>query len=102
MKGQFAWAVALLSIATASLAAAPADQVAQIGKTLTPFGAIIAGNADGSIPPYTGGLTQSPPGFKPDSGFWADPFEDEKPLLRINSKNMEQYADRLSGGQKCC
>ena len=100
MKGQFPWAVALLSIATASLAAAPADQVAQIGKTLTPFGAIIAGNADGSIPPYTGGLTQSPPGFKPDSGFWADPFKDEKPLLRINSKNMEQYADRLSGGQK--
>ena len=100
MKGQFPWAVALLSIATASLAAAPADQVAQIGKTLTPFGAIIAGNADGSIPPYTGGLTQSPPGFKPDSGFWADPFKDEKPLLRINSKNKEQYADRLSGGQK--
>jgi len=53
-------------------------------ENLTPFGAIIAGNADGSIPPYTGGLTQSPPGFKPDSGFWADPFEDEKPLLRIN------------------
>ncbi|RON25031.1 hypothetical protein BK660_05030 [Pseudomonas brassicacearum] len=100
MKGQFAWAVALLSIATCSQAAAPADQVAQIGKTLTPFGAIIAGNADGSIPPYTGGLKQSPAGFKPDSGFWADPFKDEKPLLRINSKNMEQYADRLSGGQK--
>ena len=100
MKGQFALAAALLSIATCSLGAAPADQVAQIGKTLTPFGAIIAGNADGSIPPYTGGLTQSPPGFKPDSGFWADPFKDEKPLLRINSKNMEQYADRLSGGQK--
>ncbi|WP_447791796.1 DUF1329 domain-containing protein [Pseudomonas farris] len=100
MKGQFAWAVALLSIATCSQAAAPADQVAQIGKTLTPFGAIIAGNADGSIPPYTGGLRQSPSGFKPDSGFWADPFKDEKPLLRINSKNMTQYADRLSGGQK--
>ncbi|OOQ44879.1 hypothetical protein AO361_17485 [Pseudomonas fluorescens] len=100
MKGQFAWAVALLSIATCSQAAAPADQVAQIGKTLTPFGAIIAGNADGSIPPYTGGLRQSPPDFKPDSGFWADPFKDEKPLLRINAKNMEQYADRLSGGQK--
>ena len=100
MKGQFAWAVALLSIATSSLGAAPADQVAQIGKTLTPFGAIIAGNADGSIPPYTGGLRQSPPGFKPDSGFWVDPFKDEKPLLRINYKNMEQYADRLSGGQK--
>lgn len=100
MKAQIAWALALLTIATASQGAAPADQVAQIGKTLTPFGAIIAGNADGSIPPYTGGLTQIPPGFKPDSGFWIDPFKDEKPLLRITSKNMEQYADRLSGGQK--
>ena len=100
MKAQIAWALALLTIATASQGAAPADQVAQIGKTLTPFGAIIAGNADGSIPPYTGGLRQSPPGFKAESGFWADPFKDEKPLLRINSKNMGQYADRLSGGQK--
>ncbi|WP_095156511.1 DUF1329 domain-containing protein [Pseudomonas sp. Irchel 3E13] len=100
MKLQMALAVTLLSVATCSLGAAPADQVAEIGKTLTPFGAIIAGNAEGSIPPYTGGLRQAPPGFSPDSGFWADPFQDEKPLLRINSKNMAQYADRLSGGQK--
>lgn len=100
MKLQMALAVTLLSVATCSLGAAPADQVAEIDKTLTPFGAIIAGNAEGSIPPYTGGLRQAPPGFSPDSGFWADPFQDEKPLLRINSKNMAQYADRLSGGQK--
>lgn len=100
MNGQLALAFALLSAATCSLAAAPADQVAQIGKTLTPFGAIIAGNAEGTIPAYQGGLRQSPPGFKPDSGFWVDPFKDEKPLLRITSKNMQQYADKLSGGQK--
>ena len=100
MKGQLALAIALLGVATCSLGAAPADQVAQIGKTLTPFGAIIAGNADGSIPPYEGGLRTIPAGFKPDSGFWVDPFKDEKPLFRITSKNMDQYADRLSGGQK--
>ena len=100
MNAHITLAVALLSVATYSLAAAPADQAAQIGKTLTPFGAIIAGNAEGTIPAYQGGLRQSPPGFKPDNGFWVDPFKDEKPLLRITSKNMQQYADKLSGGQK--
>ncbi|UZG46066.1 DUF1329 domain-containing protein [Caldimonas thermodepolymerans] len=83
----------------APYAAVSADEAKQLGTTLTEFGAIKAGNADGSIPPYTGGLTTPPPDFKPDSGFWADPFKDEKPILRIDAKNVDQYADKLSAGQ---
>ena len=82
------------------LAAVPAEEAKQLGSTLTEFGAIKAGNADGSIPAYTGGLTTPPPGFKPDSGFWVDPFKDEQPILRIDAKNVDQHAAKLSEGQK--
>lgn len=74
---------------------------AQAGE-LTYFGAEAAGNKDGAIPAYTGGLpsTFNPPGFKPNSGRYPDPFADEKPLFSITSQNMAQYADKLSELQK--
>ncbi|MDR2188051.1 MAG: DUF1329 domain-containing protein [Azonexus sp.] len=67
-----------------------------------PWGAIKAGNKEGTIPAYTGGLpdTTSPPGFKKDSGFWPDPFADDKPLYKITGANVDQYADKLSEGTK--
>ena len=92
--------VTLALLAAVAQAAVSADEARQLGATLTEFGAIKAGNADGSIPAYTGGYTGTPAGFKPDSGFWVDPFKDDKPLLRIDAKNMAQYADKLSDGQK--
>ena len=93
-------ATALAVLAAPGYAAVSADEAKQLGTTLTEFGALKAGNAEGTIPPYTGGLTTAPPGFKPDSGFWVDPYKDEKPLFRIDAKNMQQYADKLSEGQK--
>lgn len=90
----------LAGLTGAAFAAVSAEEAKQLGNTLTEFGAIKAGNADGSIPAYTGGLRTPPPGFKPDSGFWVDPFKDEKPILRIDAKNVDQYADKLSEGQK--
>jgi hypothetical protein len=91
---------AMLGSVLPVLAAVPAEEARQLGTTLTPFGAIKAGNASGTIPPWTGGLTKAPPGFVPGSGYWVDPFKDEKPLVRIDAKNMEKYADNLSEGQK--
>lgn len=89
-----------IGLAAPAFAAVTAEEAKQLGTTLTPFGAVKAANADGSIPAYTGGLTKAPEGFKPDSGFWTDPFKDEKPVLRIDSKNMAQHAALLSEGQK--
>lgn len=83
-----------------AFAAVTADEAKQLGTTLTKFGAIKAGNKEGTIPEYTGGLTKAPADFKPGSGFWADPFKDEKPLMRIDAKNYLQHADKLSDGQK--
>lgn len=73
---------------------------AQTDVERLPWGAIKAGNKDGSIPAYTGGLPTStkPAGFKPDSGSWPDPFPDDKPLYVITGQNADQYADKLSEG----
>lgn len=95
----FVW-VAAAVLSSHAMAAVTAEEAKQLGATLTKYGAIQAGNKEGTIPEYTGGLTKAPADFKPDSGFWADPFKDEKPLLRIDGKNYQQYADKLSEGQK--
>ena len=100
MKLQNILSLAAISLAVPAFAAVTAEEAKQLGTTLTEFGAIKAGNADGSIPAYAGGLTKAPAGFKADSGFWVDPFKDEKPVLRIDSKNMAQHAALLSEGQK--
>lgn len=66
--------------------------------TLTPLGAERAGNADGSIPAWTGGLTELPPGWDGSQGLMPDFFASDAKLLSIDSSNMEQYKDRLSEG----
>lgn len=99
MKRQFALMFILMGFAISVQAAVSADEARDLGNSLTLFGAIQAGNADGSIPAYEGGLRTIPDGHKPDSGFWANPFKDEKPLFRIDSSNVEEHADKLSAGQ---
>ncbi|MGP3791515.1 DUF1329 domain-containing protein [Pseudomonas sp. B392_1p] len=92
----------LASCCTGAFAAVSAEEAAQLGNNLTLFGAEAAGNADGSIPAYDGGLPTStnPPGFVKDSGKWVNPYAEEKPLYSITAANMEQYADKLSEATK--
>lgn len=93
--------IAMSSICAGGAFAAVSDEeAAQLGKSLTLFGAEAAGNKEGTIPPYTGGLTKAPADYKPGSGIYTDPFNDEKPLFSITAKNVAQYADKLSEGQK--
>ena len=95
------WNMRAALLATTMLMAGPAwaDSAADLGKTLTPMGAIKAGNAEKTIPPYEGGLTTVPPGLKPD-GHLPDPFAAEQPIAKINAANMAQYAAKLTEGQK--
>ncbi|MBY0243584.1 MAG: DUF1329 domain-containing protein [Burkholderiaceae bacterium] len=81
-------------------AAVSPEEAKLLGTTLTEFGAIKAGNKEGTIPPYTGGLTTAPAGFKAGSGFWVDPYKADKPLYRIDAANLAQHLDKLSEGQK--
>ncbi len=61
-KTLFAATLAVLS--ASAMAAVSPDEAAQLGKSLTPLGAEKAGNKDGTIPEWTGGLTTIPAGFK--------------------------------------
>jgi hypothetical protein len=66
------------------------------GEGLTPMGAIRAGNADGTVPAWTGGLTAA--GTNHAGRVHADPFAGERPLFSITAQNVDRYADRLAAG----
>jgi hypothetical protein len=91
-------ALALSLLASSVMAAVSEQEAAQLGTTLTPIGAEKAGNADGSIPAWDGGLPTNA-GAVDGKGFLADPFADEQPLFTITAANAEQYKDKLSAGQ---
>lgn len=94
-------AVSLALVFTGSaMAAITSEEAKHLGTTLTPVGAEKAGNADGSIPAYTGGLTTPPKGYVKGSGLRIDPFAEEKPLFSINAKNMAQYSTKITEGAK--
>jgi hypothetical protein len=77
-------------------AAVSAQEAAKLGSNLTLVGAEKAGNTDGSIPAYAGGLTTPPASFKAGDSMRPDPFVNEKPLLVIDGKNVDQYKGLLS------
>ena len=85
-------------LASSVMAAVSADEAAKLGTTLTPLGAEMAGNADGTIPAWTGGLPKNA-GTVDARGFLQDPFASEKPLFVITAENVEQYKDNLTPGQ---
>ncbi len=82
-----------------ALAQLSPQDAAKLGTSLTPLGGERAGNADGSIPAWDGGLTKAPAGWKPGTHY-ADPFAGEKPLFTIDGKNAAQHAAKLSEGHK--
>ncbi len=88
-------AAGLLSSAT-TLRAVDASR---LGADLTPLGGEKAGNADGSIPAWDGGITSAPAGYKPGDHH-PDPFAGESPLFIISAGNAAQYADKLTAGQQ--
>jgi hypothetical protein len=90
----------VLAYAGVALGAVSADKAAQLGNNLTEIGAEKAGNKEGTIPEYTGGITKPPASYKKGSGWRPDPFEGEKPLYSITTKNMGQFSAKLSEGTK--
>lgn len=96
---QASGALALSLLATSVMAAVSADEAAKLGTTLTPIGAEKAGNADGSIPEWTGGLPTNA-GAVDAKGFLADPFASEQPKFTITAQNVSQYKDKLTPGQQ--
>src|SRR3546814_1767353 len=92
------WSSDVCSSDLAQAAVSP-EQAARLGKDLTPTGAEQAGNADGTIPAWTGGITTPPAGYKVGM-FHPDPFPNDKIEFTITPQNYKQYADKLTVGQK--
>jgi hypothetical protein len=96
-------AAAGLLLSSSAFAAVSPQDAARLGADLTPLGGEKAGNADGSIPAWNGGLKSAA-----DAGFpnyhspdhYPDPFATDKPLFIITSANIAQYAAKLTEGHK--
>jgi Protein of unknown function (DUF1329) len=93
-------ALAAAFVASGAQAAITAEEAKALGTTLTPIGAEKAGNKEGTIPAYSGGMTTPPAGFKAGDGVRPNPYAGEKPRLVIDAKNMAQNADKLTEGTK--
>jgi len=94
---------ALAGVATLAIAGVTAQQAAKLGGELTPLGAEKAGNAAGTIPAWTGGITSAAQagaaGFK-TGGHHPDPYASDKPLYKIDASNMSKYAAQLTAGHE--
>jgi hypothetical protein len=88
----------LLSPALVASAGISAADASRLGNDLTPLGGEKAGNADGSIPAWTGGITTPPAGYTPGMHH-PDPYKDDAVLFTITGANADKYADKLTAGQ---
>lgn len=94
-------AFCLISLTTGtSFAAVSPEEAARLGDDLTPMGGLMAGNEDGSIPPWNPEGTRIPEGFVMGSGNYVNPYPDEQPLYRIDGNNWQEYSDVLSDGSR--
>ena len=78
-------------------AALTPDEAKRLDAELTPVGAERAGNSEGTIPAWTGGMASPPSGWQSTMGY-VDPFAKEAPLFQITRANADQYAAHLSPG----
>ncbi|WP_137885435.1 DUF1329 domain-containing protein [Pseudomonas sp. 2FE] len=92
-------AIVLALTAGNALAAVSSQEAAKLGTSLTPFGAEKAGNAAGTIPAWTGGITKAPAEHKTPGQHHPDPFPADKPLFTITKANLDQYKANLTPGQ---
>ncbi len=72
----------------------------KLGAELTAMGAQKEGNADGSIPAWTGSMDGVPAGlaYKASGDPYPDPYADDKILYTVTAQNMSQYEEVLSEG----
>ena len=86
-------------VSGSALAGPKPDQIDRLSNDLTPVGAERAGNAAGTIPEWTGGITEPVAGYQPGDHH-PDPFASDQVLFTIDGSNYQQYAENLSVGQK--
>ena len=86
--------LAIAFLLTCCASAQQPSPIESLGKTLTPLGAEMAGNADGSIPRWE--PDPGPSGAPPRGSLFAT----DRPSFSIDSTNVAQYESRLTEGTK--
>ncbi len=105
MKGKtslfFCAAITILTVlfSPQSVADLSDQQIARLGNDLTPLGGERAGNAEGTIPEWTGGILSPPEGYQIGEHH-RDPFSEDPILFTIDSSNLENYRDNLTPGHQ--
>ena len=89
---------AMLQLALANDGVTPKD-VAALDHQLTPMGGLRTGNIEGTIPPWTGGIT-SPPKPYVTGGNYINPFAEDSIQFVITRDNYQSVANRLTTGHK--
>ncbi len=114
---RLALAALFVAMPSVGFATATAEEAGKLGAELTPIGAIKAGNADGSIPVFTGASN-----FPEEMKNWSPEFLENlrtrdvqkleaefkkaikpellKPFDTVTKANMAKYADQLTEGHK--
>lgn len=69
----------------------------KLSTELTPMGAVRAGNVQGTIPPWSGGITAPPIGWQAQQGY-RDPFAQDEVLFTITRENMRAHLAQLTPG----
>ncbi|MEQ9143430.1 MAG: DUF1329 domain-containing protein [Parvibaculaceae bacterium] len=82
------------------LAGVAQSEADRLGADLTPIGAERAGNADGSIPAWDGGLRDVPGDVLSRGGHYPDPFPGDQPVATVTAANADAHAEYLTAGQR--
>lgn len=101
MTGIISLTLFLLSVCTsAAWAKVTVEEAKRLNMDLTPLGAERAGNAEGTIPTWDGGIRAVPEGLNYDGegSIRPDPFADDQIRFTISADNVDQYTDHLSAG----
>jgi hypothetical protein len=88
-----------MTTALAFAGVSPQEAARLGGQELTPMGAERAGNAAGTIPPWTGGITTPPAGYTPEASH-PDPYADDKILHTVTAENLAEHEHFLSAGHQ--
>ncbi len=88
-----------LLLSAAALGRVDDGAAARLGDGLTPFGAEQAGNIEGSIPQWAGGLTEAPACFAGPGSRYCDPFADDHARVVVTAANLVDHQAFLSAGQ---
>lgn len=85
---------------TQSFAAVSPGEAKKLKSDLTPFGAVRAGNKEGTIPAWDGGITKDkiPESYKRSGQHHPDPFVGEEPILVITANNLAKHKDKVPEG----